>query len=160
MEYTNNMKKEDKIKELVNSYYDNCPKVKPYADSLGWFAITNGYTSNLNDDVKEYYKSLTSIDYLEAEDHETYFSHFRPQELSLLIQKAEDNNGWTSIEFEDDLLGLGLVSHELGYYEISDKYTVDVEGNIRMRLHFDEWEWVAQVYDIQELKQFIEWTQR
>lgn len=95
---TNKQAKQEAIKKSVNDYYDNYPLVKPYVQGNGYFPITNGYISNLNDDVKAFYKSLDGVDYLQAEDHEKYNSHFRPKELSKIIADIETNNGWTRIE--------------------------------------------------------------
>lgn len=95
---TNEQAKQEAIKKSVNDYYDNYPLVKPYVQGNGYFPITNGYISNLNDDVKAFYKSLDGVDYLQAEDHEKYNSHFRPKELSKIIANVETNNGWIRIE--------------------------------------------------------------
>lgn len=100
----NKTAKQQAIEKAISDYYDNYPLVKPYVqDGNGYFPITNGYISNLNDDVKSFYKSLDGIDYLQAEDHEEYNSHFRPKELSDLLAKVETNNNWIRIESEEDL---------------------------------------------------------
>lgn len=95
---TSKQAEQEAIKKSVNDYYDNYPLVKPYVQGNGYFPITNGYISNLNDDVKAFYKSLDGVDYLQAEDHEKYNSHFRPKELSKIIANVETNNGWIRIE--------------------------------------------------------------
>lgn len=52
------------------------------------------------------------------------------------------------------LTDLGLLSFKNGYYQITDNITVDVEGDIR----FDDRNstWIARVYNVEELKVFIE----
>jgi hypothetical protein len=86
------------IRKAIDTYYNQYPLVKPYADCLGYFAISNGYVKNLNESVLRFYYSLGEVDYLKAEDHEEYNSHFRPKELSYLIKQIETNNGWFSIK--------------------------------------------------------------
>ena len=99
------MTKEEKIKQVIDIYYSKYPDAKLYADSNGYFAITNGYTSNLKAKVKDLYNLKSPLlDFLiDGDDFEEYYSHFRPKELSDLIDEVEKNNGWTKIESENDL---------------------------------------------------------
>ena len=53
----------------------------------------------------------------------------------------------------------GLPSYENGYYSINDELTVDVEGDIRLET-FSGNTWICKVYNIEELKLFIQWVNR
>lgn len=58
-------------------------------------------------------------------------------------------------EIELLALGLTLESYQLGYYTITDKITVDVEGIVRRKHRY-----IGQVYNIEELKILITILQR
>lgn len=59
---------------------------------------------------------------------------------------------------EGELEELGLPSYELGYYQINEDLTVDVEGTVRFEIGKSYF--ICQLYSIEEVKQFIEWVNR
>lgn len=119
---TNEQAKQEAIRKIVDDYYDNYPLIKPYVQSNGYFPITNGYISNLDENVREFYKSLDGIDYLQAEDHEEYNSHFRPKDLSLLIHAVETNHLWIRIEPDGSNLP------ESGRYKVADINNTEINS--------------------------------
>jgi len=94
---TNEQAKREAIKKIVSDYYDKYPEVKPFVQSNGFFPITNGYVSNLHEDVRDFYHFKEKV-FMSAEDHEDYYSHFIPKELNDLIEEVDNNNGWIRIE--------------------------------------------------------------
>lgn len=94
---SNEEAKQEAIRKIVSDYYEKYPLVKPFVQDNGWFPISNGYTSNLHKDVKDFYNSVNKV-FISAEDHEEYFSHFMPKELNELIEAVEYNQGWIRIE--------------------------------------------------------------